>query len=236
MIGHLLKARFTSWRHAARFAEDHGYLRFLLHAVSLAVQMQVSSSQPLTSQVGVYQHPRKALQDPSVSACTKYRPTTSVILCREIFPLTNFNQPLHSLTTTNAGSTSLENHRAKYWPEVTHLNATQANGAGLCPLRAQTKLPVASWLHDTLMSQQLHVFTSALPAPGNSERHSNSKEWLVGGPSSSSACARKGVRKESCRPCGCCCLQHDIRRAATFAIMPHWSNCCCYEHVECKTM
>lgn len=40
MIGHLLKARFTSWRRAARFAEDRGYLRFLLHAVSLAVQMQ----------------------------------------------------------------------------------------------------------------------------------------------------------------------------------------------------
>lgn len=156
--------------------------------------------------------------------------------CREIFPLTNFNRALHSLTKTNARSTSLENHRAKYWPEVTHLNATQANG--LRPLRAQTKLPVASWLHDTLMSQQeqLHVFTSALPAPGNSEHHSNSKEWLVGGPSSNSTCARKGVRKESCCPCGCCCLQHDIHGAATFAIMPHWSNCCCYEHVECKTM
>lgn len=107
-------------------------------------------------------------------------------------PLANFNRALHSLTKADARSKSLKNLRAKLWPEVTHLNAIWVNGAGLHPPRTQTKLPTSS--HNTLMPQQewLNVFTSVIPAPGNSECHSNLKGWVVGGPSSNNVCVRKG--------------------------------------------
>lgn len=133
-----------------------------------------------------------------MSACIGKGPKTLVILCRNFLlavPLANFNRALHSLTKTDTGSKSLKNQRTKFWPEVTHLNAIPVNGAALHPPRTWAKLPVASSLHNIASSQQewLHVFTSALPAPGNSECHSNSNQRLVGGLSSSSVCVRKGV-------------------------------------------
>lgn len=158
---HAKNTHFTSRRCAAGFDEDHRYLRVMLHTISLAPLMQVSS-ELLTSQVRAYVLAwslRTTTQKSSIRLLhvSMYRVQAYISnsLQRNLLavPLANFNRALHSLTKLDAKSKSLKNLRAKFWPEVTHLNTIWGNGARLHPPRTQTKPPNSS--HNTLMSTRM---------------------------------------------------------------------------------
>lgn len=109
-----------------------------------------------------------------------------------------------------------------------HLSSIQVNGAASPPPRAGPKLPSR---HTVVSTRTTSCF---FPAAADGARCSSSKDRLVGGLSSAALTSERVLG--SCRPRGCCSLQRDTRRTATFATMPQCSNCRCYEHVECTTL